>query len=273
MESGNTGLLEEKLTQIKRQHPKKNCCLLISSENLVNALHETKGQNIHRVFAQFFDKVEVLYYIKRQDTFILSAWQQWGYKQGQSFQQYMDHCLKVNNPNYFATASFFSDLYGKNNVSVIPLHPSALLNGNLLSDFFSRLHVNIATFKLDNKPSNKSINPLLCELLSRSSDIFIDIHDERIKNQLTKLLGRDSLIFSRYPGFVSDEEQKTILSRFHDENYKLHRHFFNKLDFETLFGYIPSTAPNKSFSDLEIEKIQMLLAMQNEMMIKIMLKL
>jgi len=49
---------------------------IVSAENLADELAEP----LHEIFSTYFDVKKVLYYIRRQDDFLLSAWQQWGHK-------------------------------------------------------------------------------------------------------------------------------------------------------------------------------------------------
>ena len=134
----------------------------------------TKGKKIHDITATLFDEISILLYIRRQDEFLLSSWQQWRHKKGQSLKWVIDNALKSHVPDYLGTAKFFEKVYGKKSLSVIPFHRKAFKDGNLISDFNFRAQLNISS-SVDHY-ENISLNPYLCEILSRIPNIYQNIY-------------------------------------------------------------------------------------------------
>lgn len=218
MEQKDLGPLKEKLARLKQKHGDSDSTVLISAENLVNQLGAASGLNIHRLLRDTFDSHEVIYYIRRQDQFIMSAWQQWGYKKGLSLQAFVEQALKTRNPNYRVIASAFSNLYGKTNVTVVPLLRESLIEGDLVSDFFARLGIRDKVQKPADSIDNKSLNPYLCEALSRVNHIFRDIHDESVKHQLEQSHSSNPALYMRDNNYMSAKTRKRIYDAFSEDN-------------------------------------------------------
>ena len=172
MEQGDLSNLKMKLDAIKRKYKDDNKIILISAENLVNQLGQSAGLNIHRLLRDYFIDCQVIYYIRRQDQFIMSAWQQWGYKQGLALNAFIKRAVSMRSPNYRLITSAFSNIYGKTNVQVVPLAKDSLHGGDLITDFFYRLGVTDRVRLPVRSVDNKSLNPYICEALAQVSHIF-----------------------------------------------------------------------------------------------------
>ena len=113
-----------------------------------------------------FPHVQVIYYIRRQDDWLLSAWQQWGHKTGKLLDAWVDHCLLSHLPSFLWNANHFQEIYGASSLSVVPMHRTALLNGALVADFYQRLGIDAPDQGAGGENQNLSINPYLCEVLA-----------------------------------------------------------------------------------------------------------
>ncbi|SHM44488.1 hypothetical protein MRB56_19715 [Halomonas cupida] len=263
MESGDTKDLLPKLENI-RSHLDNNYSIIISAENLVNQLNQASGKQIHLELARYFDDTRIIYYIKRQDDFLLSAWQQWGYKQGKNFQDFVNTALLSGNPNYCTAAKFFSRVYGKKNMDVVPIDGGKLYKNNLVADFFHRLELPANEFNCSRLESNKSLNPHLCDTLSKLPHLFTDVHDESLKRDLESLVEKNSRIFEKSPDFFSKNERKRILERFKKDNDFLRNTFMDSQDW-------PSQPTSHSESE-NSDGYEEALAIQMELIIKLIRK-
>jgi|GEM_PF-1917871 len=236
METTDTAPLAARLTAWRESPLWRDATFVISAENLINHLMGPIGERIHSVFAEHFDAVQVIYYIRRQDDYILSAWQQWGFKEGKSFSEYSQEALRRRNPHYLAVGQAFRRLYGHQSVIVRPLLAKALRGGELLTDFFSYLVEDPATLSFDKSRSNVSLNPYLCEILAEHKALFRDIHDDRLKQRLINALGVDNALFHREKSFMDPELARGIMLHHKEENLLLQKHFFPDVSFEAVFG-------------------------------------
>ncbi|WP_146140419.1 hypothetical protein [Zobellella endophytica] len=251
--NGNSLLnLEEKLSNIKNRF--SDHTLIISAENLTNQIAEgAPGSSIHKTISEIFTDVTVIYYIKPQDTFLFSGWQQWGYKQGLSLQQYIQRSLNQGGPNYLRAINFFEKVYGKNNLNISPLTSNALINNDLIDDFCSKAKLPILDKKVNLSPQNVSLNPIICDILSRHPELFKDQHDEEIKNKLESLHSKPIFLHNKLDGLLPRKNRKVILDRFLADNKYIHETYFPHLDFEnTFYGHIEKVKPLGG----EIERIK-----------------
>lgn len=221
MEQKDLEPLKDKLERIREKYGGTRRTILISAENLVNQLGSPAGLNIHKLLRDYFDSHNVIYYIRRQDQFIMSAWQQWGYKKGLSLQDFVEKALKGKNPNYRVIANTFGNIYGKDNVTIAPLLRDSLLEGDLVSDFFARLGMREKVQKPKESIDNKSLNPYLCEALSKVSHVFHDIHDESIKHQLEKTYPSDEALYMRADNYMTTNVRRRIHDFFESDNHAI----------------------------------------------------
>lgn len=230
-------LLEDRLDRIIESAKDYDVeTLLISSEIL--AVIESPGTvKVHETLASRFPDTKVVLYIRKQDDWILSSWQQWGHKEGHSFKEWCDYCMDTGRPNFLKTAKMLEKIYGSDTLTVIPLNRSALKGNNLLEDFCC--HSKLTQLDLQRSKegavANTSLNPYLCEILSLSSSIYPSRDDEFIKELLLDY-GRDStLLLRRQPDFVSPAQRSEIMKFYQKENRLLHSRYFSELDFYSVF--------------------------------------
>lgn len=247
MEKQDILSLQKKLESIKVKYADKDVSVLISAENLVNQLSHSSGLKIHQTLYKYFEKHKVLYYIRRQDDFIMSAWQQWGYKNGLLLEEFVSKSLITRNPNYKLVSSAFSNIYGHKSVDVIPLESEYLNGSGLLSDFFGRLGISDNKFvKPSSDDDNRSLNPYICESLSKVSFLFKDIHDESIKVRLNNLSKNHSALFMKSNSYLSASLRNKIESFYQLDNQFIEDNFIEG----TGWGTIRDNAQFNSESDL-----------------------
>ncbi|TVU71275.1 hypothetical protein [Cobetia crustatorum] len=252
MEQKDLAPLKASLARLKKKYGHTSKTVLISAENLVNQLGSPSGLNIHRLLRDTFDSHEVIYYIRRQDQFIMSAWQQWGYKKGLSLDVFVEQALKAKNPNYRVIASAFSNLYGKDNVTVVPLLRGSLFEGDLVSDFFARLGIKSGVQKPVDSTDNKSLNPYLCEALSKVNHIFRDIHDETIKHQLEQYASGHPGLYRRNDEYLSPASRQRILKEYAKDNQFISDNFIGNDDWCTYQGSSASSSSDSLSEALDV---------------------
>lgn len=266
MEERDTSELEAKLKRISNRAKKNNKTVLISAENLVNGLSNRVGESIHRLLASYFSDIQVLYYIKPIDSFLLSAWQQWGYKNGKQFDEFVDNAIRAGNPNYKIAADTFSAIYGDNSLDVILLEKNFLHGGNLLEDFYTRIGVDFSKTNDSESRSNISLNPHLCSILSRSPHLFENAHDESVKEHILNMAGKNSLAFKKSQGFISREIIQKIKNRFDSDGKYLVENYLPDASVNDVVVQ-PSTLEAAPLGDNE--EIKQMLAIQMELMLKL----
>ncbi|KAJ3054323.1 hypothetical protein HK102_011541 [Quaeritorhiza haematococci] len=243
--------------------------LLISSENLSNLVY-AHALELHRLIASRCERTKVFYYVRRQDDWILSSWQQWHHKAGVALEAWVDHCIERRIPDFLATANSFEDVYGAGSLSVVPLHGSAFGAGGLLPDFYRRAGIEMADGSRGDPISNQAVNPYLCDILARIPSVFeSQHHDMEVAARLARHVSSADLLFRRHGEFMNDAVRNRILDHFAPDNRELHRRYFGHLDFDALFGRVPTVAED-SRTATEIEAIKEILAIQMDLLMKLM---
>lgn len=186
------------------------------------------------MLAAKFRRVQVIYYIRRQDDWILSAWQQWGYRNGKRLETSADYCMRNGLAAFLANARHFQEIYGEDSLSLIPLHRKALPDGGLLVDFYRRLGIDAANAGESGEHLNVSLNPYLCETLA-ASGAALPADENAFRELLDRSCPRE-LLYRKYRYYMSNSLRNHILDFYEDENRELHRRFFGSLKYDEVFG-------------------------------------
>lgn len=275
-------LFETRLKEaLKAASEEENCqTLIVSSETLKN-IQEAGCQEIHRIFSKHFDEITLIYYIRRQDDYMVSSWQQWRHKVGKSLNKYINECFSSGNPQFLATVEFFEEIYGIENLKIRLLFPESLIEKNLAKDFcyYSKINLNEDSLHKPVYDKNQSLNPHLCETLCRIHRIYnstnpnkriSDIHNDTIKELLNKYLDTDEILWKNDKKYLPEEKRAEILRFFEEENRALCSKYISGIAFENYFTH-PSITPGEPYNKLtdEIENLKDIVAIQMELIIKI----
>ena len=132
---GDFSLLEKRIENVIANAQASDVhTIVLSAENLSGF----PTRPIHKLFSKYFNVRRVLYYIRRQDDFILSAWQQWGHKTGRGFAEFCDEQLAGGFPNYIENTKMLKSHYGNDILNVAPFSRKAFHNGDFICDFLIR---------------------------------------------------------------------------------------------------------------------------------------
>jgi len=220
---------------------------IISAENLPNHL-DGNGRRIYEIFTTHFTDIQIIYYIKPQDTFLMSAWQQWGYKTGISLHNNIIKAIANGLPNYCDIVKKLETIFTKEAIRVIPLSKHVLREGDLLKDFVFACNIDLSNIDYTQNAANKSMSLILCETLGQNPELFKDIHDESIKDMLVKFTNDNDLLYTRFDEMLTLEDREEVLSHFLLDNQYLHENYFSHVKFSNVFS------AQKSFDNKISEK-------------------
>ncbi|MBN2344404.1 MAG: hypothetical protein JXX29_22430 [Deltaproteobacteria bacterium] len=211
--------------------------IIVSAENLVNKLSSVASSEIHNIFRKEFNDKRVVYFVRRQDDFILSAWQQWEHKRGRKLKKYVQYCKRNKIPNYLKAVRFFEKAYGKNALRVIPLHKKCLINANLFEEFLFQAEIPSEGMNSEEIVANEALNPYLCDILSSMPKVYKDVHDVAIKESLFRITQGASILSNKGKNYLNSNARKEIMSLFRDDNLILHKEYCHRdYDFESVWG-------------------------------------
>ena len=219
--------------------------VVISAENLGVRRMVTEGRPIHEMLYRCFKTVDVVYYVRRQDAWMVSQWQQWGHKQGLDLEAFIDGRLEDHQPDYLTSASAFEEIYGSERVAVVPLHRRTLLGGNLIVDFGRRSGVGPLPVDDEDRKRNASMGGYFCDVLARvphvydqalASRVSEGVTDQSVRRLLERSVGSRELLFSGDKRIMSVKQRRRVLEHFVADNKKLHERFFGDVAFDLVFG-------------------------------------
>ena len=152
--------------------------LLLSAENLAQP---AVLKNIGAAFS-YLD-VRVLYYIRRQDHFLVSSWRQWAMKRGTSLSQHLLRRVAEGNPNYLSVARNLAQQFGRNAVRVSVLDSDFLQGGSIETDVWDALEIK-ERHRLDPDRGNPSPDRASLLFLSGHPELFLSEHDDQAVQEL-----------------------------------------------------------------------------------------
>ncbi|MEL4897194.1 hypothetical protein [Crocosphaera sp. Alani8] len=269
IDDDNIIAFERRLGEVLVKARETNCRkILISAENLGNMRGISEGRKIHEILASYFEQVTVIFYLRRQDDYLVSSWQQWEHKKGLSLNEYIEESLDLYRPDFLKIIRFFEEIYDKNSLIVVPLSKKKFKNNNLIADFCERTQLDI----INNYPqiqSNQSLNPYLCDVLRRTPSIYQDVHDLSIKKLLTKYIDSTDFIFYNDKTILDQQERIKILKRFENDNKIIHHQYFNDLPYDDFVGLpLPKNNTSDHLED-DMERLKNIVAIQMEIIIKL----
>jgi hypothetical protein len=219
--------------------------VVISAENLGVRRMVTEGRSIHEMLFDCFGTVDVAYYVRRQDDWMVSQWQQWGHKGGLDLEAFIDDRLEDNQPDYLASASAFEDIYGRERVAVVPLHRRTMLGGDLITDFSRRAGIGSLPVDDEGRRRNASMGGYFCDVLARVPQVYDQalasrvsegITDESVRRLLERSVRSPDLLFSGDKRIMSVKQRRRVLEHFEADNRILHERFLGDAVFDLVFG-------------------------------------
>ena len=251
--------------------------VIISAENLINAISSKMTSAIHQLFAEKFNKVRIVYYVRRQDTLLLAAWQQWGHKDGYSLDEYVGKLSKTKFADFNFIASKLKKFYFDGVLKVFPLERKYLTDENLLIDFCTRAVINKAKLNFDIESSNAGISSALCDTLAKINTVYINQHDQSVKNSIiSSAPNSNEIIGKKYLLEMSNTTRETLFTRFQESNEILAKRFFPNLPFDNTMSL--ANVKDSVDDDIQklkkrVEKLEDINAIQMDMILQLMDKM
>jgi hypothetical protein len=205
-ETGDTSRLVNWIDHSARHADK----LLISSE----CLFEDYWPD---VFARLADRcdVHVIYYVRRQDQVLLSAWRQWGLKRGLSLDEFLRRRLKNPHPVYVDNLAPWLDKVGAKSAYTRFISSKFLTNGSLLEDVSNLLGIE-GQLLGPVEDQNVSLDARLLHFMSARPEMFASVHDDSILSLLSSAADHNPQRL-----YLTNEQFEAIQKTFEDSNQLL----------------------------------------------------
>ena len=198
---------------------------VISAENLCNP-------GFAELFASTLDlfDVKLVYYIRRQDEWLISAWKQWGVKAGKSLDEFCLEGTATRYPAFTVCLKRWEKFAAS--VHLKPLHKSALSEGSVTKDFARAIAMPAHGL---HHPGirNASFDASVLEVLRFSPHLFQHRDDDRMFRFLESFLSKE---IEPMRACLAPATLRKLHDFFESENRGLHSRFFPDTNFGTLFG-------------------------------------
>ncbi len=165
------------------QAEKPDSKLLLSSECLI----QPEWPTLFQAIGEMVD-IQVIYYVRRQDQLLLSAWRQWGLKRGLSLDEFLARRLKNKQPDFSEIIEAWSSMVNIQNHHIRFIQEPFLSGNGVLDDFCAFTKLNMSNLERVNN-QNVSVDARLALFLSKHSDLFSSVHDEEIFDLLRPTSG------------------------------------------------------------------------------------
>ena len=204
--------------------------LVLSAENMCN--HARLAQAIKAASAD--RPVRIVMYVRRQDDFLISSWQQWHLKLYDSVEAFLidrvgdsGRWLKMLEP--------WAAAFGDAAIAVRPFVRDRLAGGDVVSDFCEVLEIDTGGLAPMERAANPSFDEALGRLAHRVRDVFEGQHDNRFYEVMVRLLGKSALKSGSGSSLIDLDTRRRIVARYAEENAALQARFMPELGDEPLF--------------------------------------
>ena len=276
IQSGDVPLsdLEAKLDKLIDNAKELGCRrVIISAENLINAIGSPMTSAIHKLFNRKFASVNVVYYIRKQSDLFVSAWQQWGHKNGESLNDYIEKMSQTNFGDFNAIVTKLHKYYPKKNINVFPLNKKSLTNNDLIEDFCFRGKIMAKGLQLKVESSNSGLSSALCRTISNISSVYSSVHDQSVKYAVVNLTPNSSkLREKKYSSDISPALREVLIARFEEGNKLLHQTYFPDVIFEQAISLVePVKAPEPIDENIhdKVARLEDLVTIQMDMILQL----
>lgn len=235
---GDPVALGARLARLFDDAEARNCHrLVLSAENICN--HPDLAPVVQDACGN--RPVRVVFYVRRQDDFLISGWQQWHLKTFASVEAYLaDRVGRVG--CWYSMIAPWADLFGDDSITVRPFVREQLKDRDIVADFCASVGIDAAGFDARKRDANPSFDEALARLAHRVRDVFEDQHDNRFYEVMVRLLGKDALKSQTASSLLDLETRNRIFARYAEENDALRDRFMPELGTTPLFR--PPTEAN-----------------------------
>lgn len=196
--------------------------ILLSAENLASH-HAAPSlfQNLQKDHA-----IEVVLYIRRQDDFILSAWQQWNVKVQDDFLAWL--LLNVDRlGNWKTCLQNWEVVIPRKKIIVRIFDRNLLEEGDVVFDFYKLLKLSepFQNFIRPEKNANPSFNDSILDLVKGDKRIFRDAHDNAFQSFVSEVTG-DTYVKSSRESLLTTAQRRAIVGRYNACNRWVQKVYF-----------------------------------------------
>lgn len=223
--------------------------VILSAENLSNP---GNFKYFKRICAEY--RTAVIFYIRRQDEYFASAWQQWYSKIRGDLDGWLADAMKTSG-HWHEIICAWESVADR----VIPrvFERRRLPDGDVVRDFVAALGLpDDEQFVYPGRDVNPSYSNVITSIFAGRRDLFENIHDNRLYDYIHSLTG-DKYVGSGDLSLLTRQQREFIVEQFQAENEQVRSRYFP--DLESLFSpldHAKYTYANET--DISAEQIRLL---------------
>ena len=193
--------------------------LVLSAENLSDP---DTAAVLDGVLEEF--EPTLVYYMRRQDHFLVSSWRQWSMKRGISLEEHVARRIAERRPAFSKTLALWEARIGKRRIHARFVDSRFLEGGNIISDIGKALNIAVpAGGSLIRE--NESPDRAILLYLQRHPELFRDVHDDFA---VARMVACDSGPIERL--VLSKHLQRTVKLAYEDDNQYLLQEYARSSD-------------------------------------------
>lgn len=193
--------------------------IVLSAENLSNPTEFE--QEFAKLKGSF--RVFVVLYVRRQDQFLASAWQQWNVKEGESLLAWVAKGVGVYG-NWLRVIEPWADTFGDDHIVARVHDRDRLVGGDVFLDFVDVLGADATLLEVPGE-TNPSLNSTLSRLVEGRSFLFDGPHDGTFYASVRELAPDHVLKEAAHQPLFSAHEATEIVSRYQPSNMEFQRRY------------------------------------------------
>ena len=228
-------ILTEDFSALAEFMDEKDLTLLIVSAENLSLIPDLPPDLAAAATAAGFDQAQVSCYIRRQDDFAISAWQQWGLKTHDDMAGYVEE-ISSSFADWNRLLLPWEDAFGLENTKVRPFRRDMLKDGDVVADFLDVMNVPHEGCAPLKGLANRSFSEHLGDLAHRARDVFDGPHDNRFYDLMIPAIGE--AVFKDRSGsyLMTLQERLDFLDRFAEGNEALKARHLPELGAQPLFN-------------------------------------
>ena len=222
--------------------------IVLSAENLCNPM------GFEKIFAKVGDRFDtrIVMYVRRQDEFLESAWQQWEVKRGGSLLAWLVKCIGIHG-NWLEILAPWADTFGDERMVARIFDRKRLAGGDVFQDFCAVLEVDAAALHPPGEV-NMGLTPLLNRLVEGRGYLFDGPHDgafyDSLRDLAKDLVERDELAGRLF----SSAEAEAVMLRYEQANERFRQRYLPN-EKPPLFAY-QREAPARSTAPVDMASFE-----------------
>ncbi len=248
--------LEDVIDAIDLAYPNATA-ILLSAENL------TANPAAPSLFEDLVKRYEtkVIIYIRRQDEYILSTWQQWNSKLSADFWAWAISVVGVLG-DWQAYLENWETVIPRDQITVRIFDRSKLEGGDIIADFHSMLGISkpLSALAYPEGTVNPSFSDAIVDLVKGNELIFRNAHDNDFYNFVLKMTG-DKYLKTARQSSITFSQRRSIIKRYRQQNAWVKKAYFPHVE-----GQLFSPPKERDYDyvspdDIDQQKLEFLVSM------------